>query len=115
MLVPISDVADWRLPDDEFMKAFRLPEAKGLGKLAQDFPFPREDRIVFDETPHEYRVDGNLVPRSVTKLLHEYASEFDSTSAVQMPHGSALVFSFRKSTLWVIGCDWGRVEQRSNK
>jgi len=82
MLVPISDVADWRLPDDEFLKVFRLPEAKGVGKLAQDFPFP-EDRISFDEVKHEYTVDGEVVPRSVTKLLHGYSSEFDPVSAVR--------------------------------
>ena len=65
MIVRIDEIADWRKSDEEFLKEFRLPEKKGVGKLAQDFPFPREDRISFDEVKHEYTVDGVVVPRSV--------------------------------------------------
>jgi len=74
-------IVDWRLPDAEFLKAFRLPQ-KGAGRLKSQFPFPREDRITFDEATHKYTIDGEIAPRSVTKLLHEYASEFDPNRAL---------------------------------
>ena len=83
MIVHVDEIADWRKNDDQFLKEFKLPEKKGIGKLAQDFPFPREDRISFDELRHEYKLDGIVVPRSVTKLLHEFASVFNPTYAVQ--------------------------------
>ena len=43
----------------------------------------RESRIAFEESSHTYRVDGKVVPRSVTGFLHEYASTFDPTVALQ--------------------------------
>jgi len=75
MIVSITEVADWRLPDADFLRSFRLPQ-KGAGALAQRCPFPRENRITFDEEKHEYTIDGLQAPRSVTGLLHEFASEF---------------------------------------
>ena len=87
MCVPIDEVADWRLSDEAFLKAFKLPQ-KGSGALALLYPFPREDRISFDEEKHEYTIDGKKAPRSVTGLLHEYAQEFDATRAlVAMKNG----------------------------
>ena len=77
----MTQIADWCLPDAQFLKAFRLPQ-KGAGRLKEQFPFPREDRITFDEEKHEYTIDGKLSPRSVTKLLHEYGSEFDPNRAL---------------------------------
>ena len=69
MTVRISDVTDWRLPDDGFLASFRLP-SKGEGSLAKKFPFPRELRISFDEGKHEYTIDGYMkAPRSATGLL----------------------------------------------
>ena len=61
---------------------FRLPQ-KGSGELARRNPMPRESRITFEESTHTYRVDGRVVPRSVTGFLHEYASSFDPTLALQ--------------------------------
>ena len=46
------------------------------------FPFPREHRISFNEEKHEYTIDGLKAPRSVTGLLHEYASEFEPQRAL---------------------------------
>ncbi len=80
---PITDCADWRLSDPEFIAAFRLP-IKGCGELKNRHPLPRESRITFDEASHIYRVDGKIVPRSVTGFLHEYSSTFDPKSALAM-------------------------------
>ena len=70
-------VGDWRLPDDEFLRTFKLPgpaekctalqEANHLGA--------REQRILFEEETHTYYIDGATVaPRSVTGLVHMYAA-----------------------------------------
>ena len=64
-MIPITDVADWRLSDDDFLESFKLPQ-KGKGVLAERYPFPKEDRITFDEQKHEYTIDGVIAPRSVT-------------------------------------------------
>lgn len=79
-MIKINDV-DWRLHDADFLKVFRLPH-KGAGRLKELYTFPREDRIIFNEEKHEYTIDGQVAPRSVTKLLHEYASEFDPIRAL---------------------------------
>jgi len=39
---------------------------------------PRDDRIVFDEEPHVYYVDGDPVNLSVTGLVHNYFPKFDA-------------------------------------
>ena len=80
-MIKINDLADWRLSDADFLKVFRLAQ-KGSGRLKELYPFPREDRITFNEEKHEYKIDGRVAPRSVTKLLHEYASEFDPIRAL---------------------------------
>ena len=82
MIVPITDCADWRLPDEEFLAVFRLPH-KGAGALAEQNPMAKEHRITFSEETHRYTFDGKLVPRSVTGFLHEYASSFDPALALQ--------------------------------
>ena len=81
MLVPINEIADWRLSDRDFLNTFHLPE-KGAGLLKDLYPLPREQRITFDEAKHEYTIDGRKAPRSVTGLLHEYASDFDPNRAL---------------------------------
>ena len=70
----------WQLQDDEFVRAF--PTLPHVPHLREKHPFPREDRIAFREHDHKYFVDGVLVPRSVTGLLHEYATPFDASRAL---------------------------------
>ena len=76
----------WQLPDDEFLAVWQpLPRVIQLQDLN---PFPREDRIAFREHDHKYFVDGQLVPRSVTGLLHECSAGFDPSRALaSMKHG----------------------------
>ena len=66
---------------------FKLPQ-KGTGQLAALHPMPRESRITFEEEAHVYTIDGKPAPRSVTGLLHEYASHFDASRAVAVMKGS---------------------------
>ena len=73
--------ANWQLSDADFLKAFSLA-TKGDGILKERHPFPRENRITFNEVKHEYTIDGKVAPRSVTKLLKEYASEFEPERAL---------------------------------
>ena len=80
-LVRVGDVADWRLPDEEFVQSFRMADARP-GALAQLHPFPRESRVTFAEAGHIYTVDGQRVPRSVTSLVHSFADEFDAARIV---------------------------------
>ena len=82
-MVRNGDVADWRLTDEAFLASFRLPTAADKCEaLASRNPFPREHRIAFHEQEHIYTVDGTKVPRSVTKLVHEFTSVFDPLEAV---------------------------------
>ena len=86
-VVPIDEVADWRLPDVQFLASFQLPQ-RGAGRLATLNPLPLEDRIHFDEATHTYTFMGERVPRSVTGVLHGYASTFDPHAALlQMRNG----------------------------
>ena len=76
----------WQLSDDNLVAAWQpLPRVTQLQDLN---PFPRENRIEFREHDHKYFVDGALVPRSVTGLLHEYSADFDPSRALEsMKHG----------------------------
>ena len=82
-VVGIAEVADWRLPDKNFLDVFRSPAKTGKGPLARANPFPRENRVSFDEQAHRYEIDGVVSPRSVTGMLHAYADPFDSKRAVE--------------------------------
>ena len=84
-------VGDWRLSDTEFLASFRLPGAADKhDKLKEQNLLPRDARIVFDEAKHEYWIDGFVkAPRSVTGLVHAYASHFDAHAAVRAMKGSA--------------------------
>ncbi len=76
-------VGDWRLSDEAFLAAFRLPAAADKREaLKETNPISREDRISFDEVSHTYTVDGIEVPTSVTKLLHEFCHDFDPHAAI---------------------------------
>ena len=84
MIVPISCVADWRVPDEEFLARFKLPgECERCTELQVAHPLgPREKRIVFFEEDHIYEIDGTKAPRSVTGLVHSYcSSSFDPLKA----------------------------------
>ena len=81
-LIRNGECGDWRLPDDEFIRTFRLP-AERPGTLARRNPLPREDRVVFAPAEHAYYVDGIRVPISVTGFLHRLSSEFDPNAAAQ--------------------------------
>ena len=85
MVVPIDCLADWRLPDNEFLATFRLPGPnERCVELSAKNPMAREDRIVFYEESHIYTVDAIEVPRSVTGLVHAYqASHFDPMVAIE--------------------------------
>ena len=87
-VVGIAEVADWRLPDADFLAAFHLPAKASEGALARANPFPREGRVSFDAEAHQYMIDGVISPRSVTGLLREYADAFDSTRAVESMRAS---------------------------
>ena len=77
-----GECGDWRLPDDEFLRTFRLP-AERPGTLARRNPLPREDRVAFAPAEHAYCVDGIRVPISVTGFLHRLSSELDPNAAAQ--------------------------------
>ena len=77
-----GECGDWRLPDDEFIRTFRLP-AERPGTLARRNPLPREDRVVFAPAEHAYCVGGIRVPISVTGFLHRLSSEFVPNAAAQ--------------------------------
>ena len=84
MVVPINCLADWRLDDEEFLAAFKLPGPnERCVALSTRNPMAREHRIVFYEDSHTYTVDSVEAPRSVTGLVHEYqASHFDPSAAI---------------------------------
>lgn len=50
--------------------------------LARLHPHPRDARIVFDEGPHVYYVDGKACPVSVTGLVHRYFEPFDADAII---------------------------------
>ena len=82
MFVAHGDVGDWRLPDEEFLRSFHLPNAR-CDILRERHPFPRESRILFNELAHTYTIDGNdVMPRSVTGLIHQFTSAFDADSTI---------------------------------
>ena len=57
MVVPIDCLADWRLDDDEFLAAFKLPGPnERCVALGTRNPMARENRIVFYEDSHTYTV-----------------------------------------------------------
>ena len=84
-MVPITCLADWRLPDDQFLAAFKLPgPSERCFALSAKNPMAREKRIVFYEDSHTYTVDGIKAPRSVTGLVHAYeASNFQPLVAIE--------------------------------
>lgn len=62
---------------------FVLPEhTTRLSRLAN--PHSRDRRIVFDEEPHVYYVDGIPTSWSVTGLVHKFCTDFDAPEAIRM-------------------------------
>ena len=89
-IVRNGDVGDWRLGDEPFLASFRLPSAADkCESLASRNPFPREGRILFNETQHVYTVDGVRVPRSVTGLVHKFVESFDPRHAIEAMQNGA--------------------------
>ena len=77
--VAVGTLADWRLDDDTFRTTFKLPTAADrIEVLAAWNPLARDARIRFEEIEHQYFVDGNLVPKSVTGLVHQYEEGFSA-------------------------------------
>ena len=88
-LAMVSEVNGSRLSDDEVLAPTMLPAASARPrKLANLHTLPSEDRLEFDEATHTYKYDGCIVPRSVTSLVHEFASHFDPYSALAMMRSS---------------------------
>ena len=81
-MIRIGECGDWRLPDDDFLRNFRMPADRPCA-LAQRNPMPREDRVVFVAADHAYYVDGVRAPISVTGFLHRLSSDFDPHAAAQ--------------------------------
>ena len=82
-VIPIATMADWRLPDDQFLASFKLVE-KSADRLAAQSPHPRDRRIAFNEERHEYLIDGcKIAPRSTTGFLHSFASPWNPQAALR--------------------------------
>ena len=77
-------VGDWRLCDEDSLRSFRLPSTYDKTEsLRRRHPMDNDDRIAFDEASHTYTVDGDLVPLSVTGLIHGYSRGFDASEAIR--------------------------------
>ena len=76
-----GEVGDWRLTDSDFMATFALPNRRP-DSLARHHPFEQDARIHFDEPSHTYTFDGDIVGRSVTGLLHQFANDFAPAAAL---------------------------------
>lgn len=84
-------LGDWQLSDADFLASCHLPGAAHKHDRLKDLhPLPRDGRILFDEERHEYCIDGRVkAPRSVTGLVHSYASDFDPSATVRTMKSSA--------------------------
>ena len=51
------------------------PRGRNYTKLAQSFPIPMDEHIVFDEEAHRYTVYGELVPCSATNLVSDTVND----------------------------------------
>ena len=86
-------VGDWRLNDADFLASFKLPNPAEdrCDELENANPLgPREGRITFDEANHLYTISNGpsaavVAPRSVTGLVHAYASShFDPVAVIAL-------------------------------
>ena len=50
--------------------------------LAKLNPHPRDTRIIFDEKPHVYYVDGAPMDISVTGWVHKHFPHFDADKVI---------------------------------
>ena len=84
MIIKNGVVGDWRLSNEEFTASFHLPHAcDRVEALKKANPFPSDEQMHFDEEPHTYTVNGDVVPLTVTGLIHRYAHAFNPLAAVQ--------------------------------
>ena len=84
MIIKNGVVGDWRLGDEAFTASFHLPRVcDRVETLKKAHPFPSDEQIHFDEESHTYRVNGVVVPLSVTGVIHRYARVFDPSAAIQ--------------------------------
>ena len=82
VLIRNGECGDWRLPDDEFIRTFRLP-AERPGAFARRNPLLRKDRVAFAPAGHAYYVDGVRAPISAAGFRHRCSSDFDPHAAAQ--------------------------------
>ena len=81
-MIANGTVGDWRLSDVEFVKSFRLPSSADKREiLAKKNPVFRDELLTFEEESHTYTFEGRIVPRSVTKIVHQFSGEFDPDAA----------------------------------
>ena len=72
----------WRLSDEDLLVT-PLP-VYASDALERASPIPVFDsHVAFMEEAHEYRVDGVLIPRSVTGLIHAFTTEFDPRAVLR--------------------------------
>ena len=65
-----------------------------------------DDRVSFEEASHTYTVEGALVPRSVTGLIHHFCAEFDPLATLRSMNADRRVEKYGQAsdeeilTLW---------------
>ena len=72
----------WRQPDAEFAQ-LPLPSFDSSTLQRANAMPVFDDRVSFEEASHTYTVEGALVPRSVTGLIHHFCAEFDPLATLR--------------------------------
>ena len=134
-MVPVSPSADRRLSHVDFFQSFEsFGPAVKFTELCRRHPLPREERIVFHERPHKYKVDGITVPRSATSLVHSYCpAPFDPANVLVSNVSVYACTSMVRAYDWfthllemhlleedprhsgVVACLFGRMQQHNRK
>ena len=71
-------------------------------KLQKQNPHPLDSRIVFDEEPHLYYIDGANNNTSVTTFVHQFFPEFNA---------DLVIAKMRKSSRWENSTYYGMTDQ----